>query len=98
MACAPLMPVAQPAVYAHIFQFITRSDDGTRRTERTQVRKFQLHIVRHLVMGTSIQSLPRRPIANVRCCAECFCPKGFRYAQMVEYGVLGTGEHPNCSF
>ena len=58
-------------------QFVARSDDGTRRTERTQVRKIQLHIVQHLVIGTSIQSPRRRPIANVRCCAECFRPRDF---------------------
>ena len=81
ITCAPLMLVAQSTVHPCFFQFIDRSDDGTRRTERTQVRKIQLHIVRHLVIGTPIQILRRRPIANVRCCAERFHPKGFRHAQ-----------------
>ena len=58
-------------------QLLARSDDGTWRTERTQVRKILLHIVQHLVIGTSIQSLRQRPIANVRCCAECFRPRDF---------------------
>ena len=58
-------------------QFLARSDDGTQHTERTQVRKIQLHIVQHLVIGTSIQGLRRRPIVNVRCCAECFRPSDF---------------------
>ena len=79
-------------------QFLALSDDGTQHAERMQARKIQLHIVQHLVIGTSIQSLCRRPIANVRYCAECSRPKGFRHAQTVEHGALGTGEHPNCSF
>ena len=62
-------------------QFIALSDDGTRHIERTQVHKIQLHIVQYLVIGTSIQSLRRRPIANARYCAECSrgisaCPNG----------------------
>ncbi len=49
-------------------------------------------------MGVSVWSCHWHPIANVHCCAEHFHPNGFRHAQMVEYGVLGTGEYSNCLF
>jgi hypothetical protein len=46
----------------------------------------------------AIWSLRRHPIANVRCCAERFCPTGFQHTQMVKHGALGTGEYPICPF
>ena len=42
-----------------------------------------------------IRSFPRSFHSS---CAECFCPKGFRYVRMMEDGALGTGEYPHCSF
>ena len=34
-------------------QFLARSEDGAQRTECTQVRKIQLHVVQHLIRGPS---------------------------------------------
>lgn len=46
------------------------------RIERMQVRKIQVHVVQHLVRGTSAESLRRRPIANICDCAESFRTTG----------------------
>ncbi len=69
----PLMLVAQPTLHARSFNF-SLGPTMVRRAERKQVCKIRPHIVQHLVTGTSIQSLRRCPIVNVRCCAERFRP------------------------
>src|SRR6267154_169789 len=46
--------------------------------------------LQNFVTGTSIQSLRRRPITNVHCCTEHFCPKGILACPMVEHGAHGT--------
>ena len=92
------MRVAQPTVHA---RFFNSSLGPTMAHGAPNARKFarsSFTSYKNLVIGTSIRSLRRLPIANVRCCAECFRPKGFRLAQWWSMGALGTSEHPNCSF
>ena len=63
-------------------QFVARSDDDTRRTERTQVRQIQLHIVQHLVIGTPIQAFAGVPlpmyvaVLNASAQGISACPNG----------------------
>jgi hypothetical protein len=89
------MLVAQPTAQVQCllgFSTSCQFDDGTQHIERMQVRKIQLHVVQHLVKGTSIQSLRQHPIANICCCAEIW------QDQVVEHGTHSIGEYPNDLF
>src|SRR5258706_2241429 len=101
--CAPtahryrtrLWPNPQSTRVSSISRSVRRWHTARRTHASSQIL---LRTIQHLVTGTSIHSPRRRPSANVCCCAERLRPKGFRYAQMVEHGALGTGEYSNCLF